>query len=119
MTEKQCSAVRDHKPHLWSRTTRRTVTEETAGDTLQCPGKARLALRPEKDERGAQIAADARSGTNWASESTYGPACVCGAFLPGSVVISWGRAVQKGECHRHGVTRGSQIVRGGGENGGV
>ena len=111
MMEKRCSTVRDHKPHLWSRTTRKTVTEETAGDTFQCPGKARLGLRSEKDERGAQIATDARSGTNWASQLQYGPACVCGAFPEGSTVTSWGRIIEKGQCHRHGTTQGSRIAR--------
>jgi len=98
--EKRCAANRDHKPHMWSRTTRKTVTEETAGDTFQCPGRAKLGLRAEKDERGAQIAADARSGTNWASQVDYGPACVCGAFLRGP-------ALEKGKCYRHGITRGA------------
>ena len=110
-TEKRCTTSRPHKPHLWSRTTRKTVTEETSGDTFQCPGAARVGLRAEKDTRGAQIAADARSSRNWASEHTYGPACVCGAFLEGSTVTSWGREVQKGECHRHGVIRGSGIAK--------
>lgn len=110
-TEKRCSASRPHKPHLWSRTTRRTVTQETPGDTFRCPGSARVGLRAEKDERGARIAADARSGTNWASQLQYGPACVCGAFPTGSTVTSWGRVVEKGTCHRHGVTRGSKIAR--------
>lgn len=109
--ERNCRTVRDHKPHLWSRTTRKTVTEETAGDTFRCPGKARAGLQAEKDERGAQIAADARSGRNWASETPYGSACVCGAFYEGSTVTSWGREVQKGECHRHGVTQASRIAR--------
>lgn len=108
--EKRCSRATVHKPHLWSRTTRKTVTEETAGDTFQCPGMARLGLRAEKDARAAQIAADARSGTNWASQHTYGPACVCGAFLTGSMITSWGRPVLKGICHRHGVARGSRIA---------
>ena len=110
-TEKRCSSSRPHKPHLWSRTTRKTVTEETAGDTFQCPGAARMGLRAEEDARGAQIAADARSGRNWASEVGYGPACVCGAFPPGAKVTSWGREVSKGACHRHGVIRPSQHAR--------
>lgn len=111
MIEKRCTMSRDHKPHWWSRATRKTVTEETPGDTFQCPGKAKLALRSEKDERGAQIAADARSGRNWASEHEYGPACVCGAFPEGSTVTSWGRLIPKGYCHRHGTTQGSRIAR--------
>lgn len=111
MIEKRCTTVRDHKPHLWSRTTRKTVIEETAGDTFQCPGKAKLALRSPEDERGAQIAADARSGINWASRYEYGPACVCGAFPEGSTVTSWGQLIEKGQCHRHGVTQGSRVAR--------
>lgn len=110
-TEKRCATSRVHKPHLWSRTTRKNVTEETAGDTFQCPGEAKAGTGPKKDERGAQIAADARSGVNWASQYTYGPACVCGAFPPGAKVTSWGREVPKGACHRHGVTRPSQHAR--------
>lgn len=110
-TEKRCATARVHKPHLWSRTTRKTVTEETAGDTFQCLGAVKAGAEPKKDERGAQIAADARSGTNWASQYHYGPACVCGAFLPGSTVNSWGRIVEKGECHRHGVTQASRLAR--------
>lgn len=111
MIEKRCTMARDHKPHWWSRTTRKTVTQETAGDTLQCPGRAKLGLRSGGDERGAQIAADARSGINWASSYQYGPACVCGAFLTGSTVTSWGREVQKNQCYLHGQSRGSQIVK--------
>ena len=111
MIEKKCATARDHKPHLWSRTTRKTVTEETAGDTFQCPGRAKLGLRAEEDVRGAQIAADARSGTNWASRYTYGPACVCGAFPPGAKVTSWGIEVPKGECHRHRMARPSRHSR--------
>ena len=63
------------------------------------------------EERLAEIRADARSGRNWASESTYGPACVCGAFLPGATVTSWGQLIPKGVCHRHGVTQGSRLAR--------
>ncbi len=63
------------------------------------------------EERLAEIRADARSGRNWASEHGYGPACVCGAFLPGSTVTSWGRLVEKGQCHRHGTTQGSRLAR--------
>ncbi len=77
-TERRCSRATTHKPHLWSRTTRKTVTEETAGDTFRCPGSAKLGLRSEEDATGAQIAADARSGTNWAGLVQYGPACTCG-----------------------------------------
>lgn len=101
-TDKRCTANRDHKPHLWSRTTRKTVTEETAGDTFQCPGRARLGLREERDVLGAQIAADAHSGTNWASQVGYGPACICGAFYEGSTITSWGQQIEKGKCYRHG-----------------
>lgn len=111
MIEKRCTTSRVHKPHMWSRTTRKTVTEETAGDTFQCPGEAKAGAGPKKDERGAQIAADARSGTNWANQYQYGPACVCGAFLPGSTVTSWGQEIPKGVCHRHGVTQGSRLAR--------
>lgn len=59
-------------------------------------------------ERAAQIAADARSGINWASTVAYGPACVCGAFHEGSTVSSWGRLVYKGACYRHETVRGSR-----------
>ena len=110
-TEKRCSSSRTHKPHLWSRTTRKTVTEETAGDTFQCHGVAGAAPHTEKDTRDAQIAADAHSGRNWASEHAYGPACVCGAFLPGSMVTSWGREIPKGACHRHRVVQPSRLAR--------
>lgn len=61
-------------------------------------------------ERAAQIAADARSGTNWASTTTYGPACVCGAFKEGSTVTSWGTVIYKGACYRHETVRGSRIT---------
>lgn len=66
---------------------------------------------PIDPERLAEIRADARSGRNWASEREYGPACVCGAFLSGSTVTSWGHVVEKGRCHRHGATQGSRIAR--------
>lgn len=99
MIEKRCTANRDHKPHWWSRTTRKTVTEETAGDTFGCPGRGRVV---EVDPRGDEIRSDARSGRNWASEVGYGPACVCGAFLEGSAVTSWGQRIEKGRCYRHG-----------------
>jgi hypothetical protein len=59
-------------------------------------------------ERAAQIAADARSGINWASAVSYGPACVCGAFKEGSTVTSWGRVVYKGACYNHETVRGSR-----------
>ena len=79
MIERKCAASRNHKPHWWSRTTRKTVTEETPGDTFSCPGSAKIGLRTEVDDRNAQIAADARSGRNWAEEAGYGPTCICGA----------------------------------------
>lgn len=88
-TEKRCRSSRLHKPHLWSRTTRKTVTEETAGDTLQCLGRANPGPREAEDARNAQIDADARSGRNWAAEANYGPACLCGH-------------PKKGRCYRHG-----------------
>lgn len=92
MEIKRCGSTRDHKPHWWSRTTRRTVTEETAGDTLQCLGRGRLAAGQAqaagRDARAPQIAADARSGRNWAAEVAYGPACLCGMR-------------KKTWCHRH------------------
>jgi hypothetical protein len=66
------------------------------------------AISPERVE---EIRADARSGRNWAAEHTYGPACVCGAFLDGSTVTSWGFLIQKGWCHRHGTSQGSRIAR--------
>lgn len=109
--EKRCRSARPHKPHLWSRTTKRTVAEETAGDTFQCLGADRADLRVEKDSSSVRISADARSGRNWASEVGYGPACVCGAFLEGSTVTSWGHVTEKGRCHRHGVTQGSRVAR--------
>lgn len=109
MIEKKCSKAATHKPHLWSRTTRKTVTEETAGDTFSCPGKAVLGPKPQETDGGAQIAADARSGTNWALEVGYGPACVCGAFKEDSTVTHNGYTVLKTICHRHGIARGSQI----------
>jgi hypothetical protein len=102
--DKRCGATRAHKPHLWSRTTRKTVTEETAGDTFQCPGSASVGLRSEKDDRGAQIAADARSGRNWASEAPVTPACTCGA---GERLLLAARAFRglhgrpDGRCSRH------------------
>jgi hypothetical protein len=65
------------------------------------------AISPERSE---EIDRDARSGVNWASRVDYGPACVCGAFLEGSAVTSWGREVEKGRCHRHGITQGSRIA---------
>lgn len=65
---------------------------------------------PIEEARVEEIRADARSRTNWAAEVEYGPACACGAFLEGSTVRSWGREVKKGECHRHGVVRGSRIA---------
>lgn len=77
--EKRCTSSRSHKPHLWSRTTRKTVTEETTGDTFQCPGSAKVDLKDERDDRLAQIREDAHSGRNWAQETAYGPACICGA----------------------------------------
>lgn len=66
------------------------------------------AISPDRLE---EIRADARSGRNWTAEHAYGPACVCGAFLPGSTVTSWGRTVPKGACHRHGVIQPSRLAR--------
>lgn len=66
------------------------------------------AISPDRLE---EIRADARSGRNWVSDVEYGPACVCGAFLPGSTVTSWGRIVPKGACHRHGAIQPSRLAR--------
>lgn len=44
---------------------------------------------PIDPSRLAEIIRDARSGTNWASELNYGPACLCGH-------------PKKGQCYRHG-----------------
>lgn len=63
------------------------------------------------EARVKEIRASARSGTHWADEVEVGPACVCGAFLEGSTVTSWGDTVEKGRCYRHGVTRGSRIAQ--------
>ena len=104
MAEKRCKSTRTHKPHLWSRTTRKTVTEETAGDTLQCPGSARVGLRTEADVRGAQIAADARLGTNWAERVNYGPACICGAGQrtnEAALALKAPLTAPSGMCARH------------------
>lgn len=113
MIEKRCKNHRDHKPHWWSRTTRKTVTEVTAGDTFGCPGRAQLGLRTEEDPREARIAADAHSGTNWASLVAHkiGPACVCGAFYEGDTVEFRGRTIPKGVCYRHGTIQASRIAR--------
>lgn len=108
---KQCRYARPHKPHLWSRTTKRTVTEETAGDTLQCPGSGQHVQETDEDPRGAQIDADARSGTNWASLVGYGSACACGAFREGETVTSQGWIIPKAWCHRHGVMQPNRITR--------
>lgn len=59
-------------------------------------------------ERAAQIATDARSGTNWASTVNYGPACACGAFHEGATIRSWGQLIYKGACYRHETVRGSR-----------
>lgn len=110
-TEKKCSASRSHKPHLWSRTTKKTVTEETPGDTFSCPGSARVGLRDEQDERLAQIRADARSGRNWAEETAYGPACICGAGLRtrvAALALKGAYGQPKGLCARH---PGKSIIR--------
>jgi hypothetical protein len=93
MIEKRCRSARPHKPHWWSRTTKKTVTEETAGDTFQCLGAVHPGAVVSKDTRGAQIAADARSRINWASSLGYGPACLCGfnSLTP-----------KDQRCYRHG-----------------
>jgi hypothetical protein len=104
MIEKRCSAARSHKPHWWSRTTRRTVVEETAGDTLQCPGSAVVEQVSGKDARNAQIAADARSGTNWASLVRYRPACTCGGgerLLMAAIAMKGMHGIPTEFCTRH------------------
>lgn len=101
---RSCGASRNHKPHLWSRTTRKTVTEETAGDTFQCPGSAQIGLREEADARAEQIAEDARSGRNWAEEAAYGPVCICGAgvrTLIAARALKGVHGVPRGLCARH------------------
>ena len=103
-TEKRCSSSRTHKPHLWSRTTRKTVAEETPGDTFQCSGSAKVGLRSAKDERGAQIAADARSGRNWASAAPVRPACTCGAgerLYEAAVALRGKHGIPTRNCTRH------------------
>lgn len=103
LTEKPCRSSRPHKPHMWSRTTKKTVTEVTPGDTFQCGGSGRVGLR-EENTRDAQIAADARSGRNWASEAPVRPACTCGAGQRSYEAAQalrgrFGRPT--GECDRH------------------
>lgn len=66
---------------------------------------------PIDPDRAEEIRVSARSGENWASQVGYGPACTCGAFKEGSTVTSWGVEVQKGRCERHGITRGSRVLR--------
>lgn len=61
-------------------------------------------------ERLAEIQADAHSGSNWASEVEYGPACVCGAFHEGSTVTSHNQVIYKGACYRHEQVRGSRVA---------
>jgi hypothetical protein len=81
--EKRCGSTRVHKPHLWSRTTRKTVIEETAGDSFRCSGSVQAETPIKKGEvspaRAAQIRADAHSGRNWAQEVGTPPACTCGS----------------------------------------
>lgn len=60
--EKRCSSPRIHKPHLWSRTTRKTVAEETSGDTFHCAGSARVGLRSDKDEMITRVRASIEAG---------------------------------------------------------
>lgn len=97
--EKRCRTVRDHKPHLWSRTTRKTVTEVTPGDTFECPGRARESAEvAEEGVRRAQIAADARSGRNWAAETGYGAGCRCG-IKTNPTSVGYGK--DDGRCYRH------------------
>jgi hypothetical protein len=88
--EKKCAASRVHKPHLWSRTTRRAVTEETAGDTFQCPGSVKAGPRVEKgavsQQRIEEIrqSARARRGRSMFADPTpemnrlHAPMCRCG-----------------------------------------
>lgn len=110
--DKRCKASRSHKPHLWSRTTRRTVTEVTPGDTFSCPGSA-VTGRTEKDIRGDQIREDARSGRNWAEAEAassnsptgpYGATCICGAgrrTLFAATALQGVHGRPTGLCARH------------------
>lgn len=55
-------------------------------------------------ERAAEIAADARSGRNWAEELNYGAACCCGAgdrTQLAAVALKSPHANPTGMCDRH------------------
>jgi len=81
------------------------------------------------DERGAEIAADARSGRNWAEETkatpvgAYGPTCICGAgerLQRAALAFRGLHGVPTGRCPRHPggtVARKSEGTRYPGENG--
>jgi hypothetical protein len=56
------------------------------------------------DERAEQIKADAQSGRNWAEETAYGAACVCGAglrTLTAALALRGVHGVPTGLCDRH------------------
>jgi hypothetical protein len=85
--ERPCPASRTHKPHWWSRTTRKTVTEETAGDTFSCPGSAATTLRDARQEMTERIRQSIEEGRGRSMFDTddptdldrfHGAMCRCG-----------------------------------------
>lgn len=61
--------------------------------------KSKPAVSPERME---EIRASARSGTNWAAEVGYGPACTCGMKPDAGHASVLGVKVERGVCYRHG-----------------
>jgi hypothetical protein len=124
--DRKCAATRTHKPHLWSRTTKKTVTEETAGDTFQCPGSAHVGLREVKKgeisaDRLAEIrlsVAESRGRSMFADPTPdmdrfHGAMCRCGVHRkPKGLAV---HSADDGMCTVHPERQPQPYVRGASE----
>lgn len=123
--DRRCSATRVHKPHLWSRTTRKTVTEETAGDTFRCAGSEQAEAPAKKGEiRPARLAEIRESvaagrGKSMFADPTpemnrmHGAMCRCGVHRKPSGLAR--HVIDDGKCTVHPDGVPEPYVRGAGE----
>jgi hypothetical protein len=120
--EKPCRSTRGHKPHLWSRTTKKTVTDETAGDTLQCPGTDQAeapvkkgAISPQRLAEIRQSVEAGRGRSMFASPTPemnrlHGPMCRCGVHRKPSGLAR--EVADDGRCTVHPDAPVEPYVRG-------
>lgn len=122
--DKPCTSTRTHKPHLWSRTTKKTVTEETAGDTFQCSGSERVETVRKGEISAARLAeiresVAASRGRSMFADPTpdmdrfHGAMCRCGVHRkPKGLAV---HSADDGLCTVHPERQPQPYVRGASE----